>query len=125
MKVTIEIRPNSDRVKDIEFCCDAMREGYDGNFVGVGDYEYHEGDKVNIYDYVDEEFWDEREIFYCPFCGTKIEVTKIVISKEQVQQEERKRIQERKISILRDIENKKAELKRVKELEEEENKNGT
>jgi DNA-binding transcriptional regulator GbsR (MarR family) len=104
-----------------------MKRARNDKFVGIGDHEYHDGDKVNIYDYVHEEYWDEREIFYCPFCGTKIEVTKIVISKEQVQQEERKRIQERKISILRDIENKKAELKRVKELEEEEeeNKNGT
>ncbi len=124
MKVTIEIRPNSDRVKDIEFCCDAMKRARNDKFVGIGDHEYHDGNTVNIYDYVHEEYWDEREIFYCPFCGTKIEITKIVISKEQIQ-EEKKRIQERKNSILRDIENKKAELKRVKELEEEENKNGT
>lgn len=62
--------------QDIIDCCERMKEAIKERFIGVGEfeYEYEEGDGINIYKcnpYPEGAVWEDMQITYCPFCGKK------------------------------------------------------
>ena len=67
------------RETEATFCCDEMNEGWDKD-VGFGG--YGESRDVVLRSYRGGGDWDEVPIYYCPWCGGKIETEEV----EQIHQ---------------------------------------
>ena len=60
------------------FCCSEMKEAWDDDAVGFGDFEgYGKDVDVNIrrcHPYPEGAVWSEYAIKFCPFCAESVEV---------------------------------------------------
>ena len=67
-------------VKEVEYCCDDMREAWEEKYIGFGDFEDSVATRytdalVNIYScsaYPEGAAWSKMSIGYCPFCQERI-----------------------------------------------------
>lgn len=53
-----------------------MAEAIEDKFIGIGEFEYQDGNELNIYfcnNWIEGSSWDEMEIKYCPFCSKEID----------------------------------------------------
>ena len=74
------------RLLNTDYCCDEMKEAFDGYFITFGG-EYNREAEVSIRScspYPEGSWWDYMKINVCPFCGTKIQL----IETEKVRRKE-------------------------------------
>ena len=73
-----------------EPCCERMKEALEGNYIGFGRYSAYlnNNSKVNIFrrspwTELEEEFWHEMPIQFCPFCKAEIKTIEVKRTKLQ------------------------------------------
>lgn len=84
-------------------CCDGIREAYDDEFIGIGDLPderlFRYDPILSIYkselnDCSDTLVTDFCQIFFCPFCGTEIDIKIIKTDANKLKEEKISKIRE-------------------------------